>query len=160
VAAPPPSVPVVTVLPHAFKDLDDDSPHYLLNAVTDGLVDGLGASEDHQTFRHALANAGFVGELVDVIHRATCHARSRGEYRLNLQEVKDLSSMVWGAPASDEEAAKVYMPLLQMYERLRRNGIKPKDPANMTKAEAAAHWRQFTDDGTVIPEAVAAAVRS
>ncbi len=69
--------------------------------------------------------------------------------RLSLREVMDLTAMVWGAPVDDVEAGAVYLPLLQMYEQIRRAGKRPQDPATMTKAEAAAHWRQFNKDGTL-----------
>lgn len=46
-------------------------------------------------------------------------------------EMRDLSAMVWGAPAADDWVKSVGLPLIQQYEKLRAAGQRPVDPATL-----------------------------
>ena len=67
----------------------DDEPD-LLNSVTDGLLQGQGASEDHATFEAALKKAGFDDKIIERITWAVCTTEPRD---VHIAALKTLEGM-------------------------------------------------------------------
>lgn len=54
---------------------------------------------------------------------------------LTPEEIKDLTAMIWGAPASDDHLADVATPMIRTYEGLRLRNERPVDPARLPRTE-------------------------
>lgn len=59
--------------PSASDALDDDDPLWLINEQIKGLLEGLGASEDHEDVLKFLRGTGLPESTVNRIHRAIVH---------------------------------------------------------------------------------------
>ena len=54
-------------------ELDDDHPLWLINEQIKGLLEGVGAGEDHEDVLTFLRNTGLPESTVDRVHRAIVH---------------------------------------------------------------------------------------
>lgn len=63
--------------PELSSDLDEDSPMWLVNAQIDGLLEGEGASEDHENVIKFLRQAGLPGDTAKRVHLAICHGDAK-----------------------------------------------------------------------------------
>lgn len=60
--------------PDKASDMDEDSPMWLINCQIEGLLEGLGASEDHEDVIKFLRSAGLPGDTAARVHLAICCA--------------------------------------------------------------------------------------
>ena len=58
-------------------ELDDDHPLWLVNEQIKGLLEGLGAGEDHEDVLAFLRNTGLPEGTVNRVHRAIVHGDSK-----------------------------------------------------------------------------------
>ena len=58
-------------------ELDDDHPLWLVNEQIKGLLEGLGASEDHEDVLAFLRNTGLPEGTVNRIHRVLVHGDNK-----------------------------------------------------------------------------------
>lgn len=58
-------------------ELDDDHPLWLINEQLKGLLEGVGAGEDHEAVLAFLAGTGLPLGTVTRIHKALVHAETR-----------------------------------------------------------------------------------
>lgn len=63
-------------------ELDDDHPLWLVNEQIKGLLEGVGASEDHESVKAFLLGTGLPAGTVDRVHRSVVF----GEAKLLLWE--------------------------------------------------------------------------
>lgn len=68
-------------------ELDDDHPLWLINAQIKGLLEGDGASEDHEDVLAFLRNTGLPEGTVTRMHRALVGAEQRFKVRTELVAV-------------------------------------------------------------------------
>lgn len=76
VEAPPQAEPPKPS-PDKASDLDEDSPMWLVNCQIEGLLEGLGASEDHRDVIAFLRAAGLPGDTAARVHLAICCSESK-----------------------------------------------------------------------------------
>lgn len=61
----------------SIEALDDDHPLWLINAQIDGLLEGIGASEDHEDVLNFLRNTGLPEATVKRMHKAIVHGDTK-----------------------------------------------------------------------------------
>lgn len=61
-------------------DLDEDSPLWLVNEQIKGLLEGLGASEDHEDVLTFLRSTGLPEDTVNRIHIAIVHGEVKTKF--------------------------------------------------------------------------------
>lgn len=62
------------------SDLDDDHPLWLINEQIKGLLEGLGASEDHEAVVTFLRNTGLPEATVARMHQAIVHGDNKSSF--------------------------------------------------------------------------------
>lgn len=99
-------------------ELDDDHPLWLVNAQIDGLLEGLGASEDHENVLKFLRGTGLPEGMVARVHRAIVNAeREDREERAAREEA-------WSPPAVTPPAPKL-LPIIATFRGIEFNLVAP-----------------------------------
>lgn len=73
-----------------MESLDDDHPNWLVNAQIAGLLEGHGASEDHENVKAFLTNAGLAPDIANAVHKAIATKRDR--LQVVMDEAKELAA--------------------------------------------------------------------